>query len=68
MLLSTGSNKAIYFAIHFLQKQKERITQAEIRQMFNKACKSHMESPVISKGDKAWGSVSICDESNSIRW
>jgi len=55
MLLSTGSNKATYFAIHFLQKQKECTKQAEIHQMFHKACKSHMESPVISKGDKAWG-------------
>ena len=50
MLLSTESNTATYFAFHFLQKQKEHTKQADICQMFNKPCKSHMESPVISKG------------------
>jgi hypothetical protein len=35
---------------NFLQKQKECTKQADIHQMFKKACKSHMDSPVISKG------------------
>jgi hypothetical protein len=35
---------------NFLQKRKECIMQADICQMFKKACKSHTDSPVVSKG------------------
>jgi hypothetical protein len=39
---------------NFMQKRKECTKQANIRQMFNTACKSHTDSLIISKGAEVY--------------
>jgi hypothetical protein len=68
MLLGLGSKAVLYFAFPFSAETK-RMYQADICQIFKKACKSHKNSPIISKGEGVsnlgWG-VQMADPTASV--
>jgi hypothetical protein len=49
MPFRTGSNAAIYSAFHFSAKTKRMYQESKHLPDVQKACKSHMDSPVVSK-------------------